>query len=62
MNLEATPLSILIYGRLGIQFPEEFLLSRQGDYVFWFAGVPHSWSAESDFIILTIKWRSHFRR
>lgn len=59
MNLEATTLSILIQGRLGLQFlEEEFLLSRQGDYVLWFSGVPHCWLAESDSTILTIRWRS----
>jgi quercetin dioxygenase-like cupin family protein len=59
MNLEATTLAILIQGRFRLQFPEEeFLLSREGDYVFWFPGVPHCWSAESDSTILTIRWPS----
>ena len=59
MNLEATTIAILIQGRFRLQFPEEeFLLSREGDYVFWFAGVPHCWSAESDSTILTIRWPS----
>lgn len=59
INLEATTLSILIRGQFRLQFPEEdFLLSSQGDYVFWFAGVPHCWSAESDSTILTIRWPS----
>ena len=59
MNLEATTLAILIQGRFRLQFPEEeFLLSSEGDYVFWFPGVPHCWSAESDSTILTIRWPS----
>lgn len=58
-NLEATTLSILIKGQFRFQFPEkEFLLSREGDYVLWFPGVPHCWSAESDSTILTIRWPS----
>lgn len=58
-NLEATTLSILIRGQFCLQFPEEeFLLSREGDYVFWLPGVPHCWSAKSDCTILTIRWPS----
>ncbi|HEY9297853.1 MAG TPA: signal peptidase I [Phormidium sp.] len=59
MNEEATTLSILIKGRFHVKFPEqEVLLSREGDYVLWSPGVPHSWSAESDCTILTVRWPS----
>ena len=59
MNVEATTLSILIKGRFRFQFPEqEFLLSREGDYVLWSPGVPHCWSAEFDSTVLTIRWPS----
>ncbi len=58
-NLEATTLSILIKGRFRIQFPEQdVLLSREGDYVLWCPGMPHSWSAEEDSTILTVRWPS----
>lgn len=58
-NMEATTLSILINGRFRLQFPEqEFVLSREGDYVLWFPGVPHSWSAEADSTIVTVRWPS----
>ena len=59
MNEEATTLSILIKGRFHVKFPEqEVLLSREGDYVLWSPGVPHSWSAELDCTILTVRWPS----
>lgn len=59
MNIEATTLSILIRGRFCLQFPEqEFLLSREGDYVLWSPGVSHCWSAEFDSTVLTIRWPS----
>lgn len=59
MNVEATTLSILIRGRFRLQFPDqEFLLSREGDYVLWSPGVPHCWSAESDSTVLTVRWPS----
>lgn len=58
-NAEATTLSILINGRFSIQFPDqEFMLSREGDYVLWCPGVPHTWLAEETSTILTIRWPS----
>ncbi len=59
VNEEATTLSILIHGRFLLQFPEqEFLLSREGDYVIWIPGVSHSWSAEADSTVVTVRWPS----
>lgn len=59
MNTQATTLSILISGQFRLQFPEqEILLSRQGDYALWGAGVPHYWVAEEDSTILTVRWPS----
>ena len=58
-NAQATTLSILISGRFRIQFPEqEVVLSRQGDYALWCPGVPHTWVAEEDSTILTVRWPS----
>lgn len=58
-NVEATTLSILINGRFRLQFPEqEFLLSREGDYVLWLPGVPHYWSAVADSTVVTVRWPS----
>lgn len=58
-NVEATTLSILIKGRFRLQFPEqEILLSHEGDYALWCPGVPHSWCAEDDSTILTVRWPS----
>jgi hypothetical protein len=55
----ATTLSILIKGRFRLQFPEqEILLSHEGDYALWMAGVPHYWSAEDDSTIVTVRWPS----
>jgi hypothetical protein len=59
MNVEATTLSILIKGRFCLQFPEqEVILCHEGDYVLWLPGVPHTWSAEEDSTILTVRWPS----
>ena len=59
LNNEATTVSILIHGRFRLEFEErEIVLSREGDYVLWCASVPHSWFAESDCTILTLRWPS----
>ena len=58
-NIEATTLSILIKGRFRLQFPEqEVVLCHEGDYVLWLPKVPHTWSAEEDSTIVTIRWPS----
>ncbi|KAF3886847.1 MULTISPECIES: cupin domain-containing protein [Nostocales] len=59
VNNQAATISILIHGEFRLKFEDrEILLSREGDYVLWRAGVPHSWVAESDCTILTIRWPS----
>lgn len=54
---DTTTLSILISGRFWVQFPdEEVVLATQGDYVLWLPGVAHTWWAEEDSVILTVRW------
>jgi hypothetical protein len=53
-----TALILLVSGRFRIQLPErDVLLSRQGDYVV-FHGLSHSWYAEEESVILTVRWPS----
>ena len=33
-------------------------LKRQGDYVAWGPGIDHSWQAEEDSVVITIRWPS----
>jgi len=33
-------------------------LKRQGDYVVWGPGIDHSWHAEQDSTVITIRWPS----
>ncbi len=33
-------------------------LSRPGDYVTWGPGIDHSWQAEEDAIVVTVRWPS----
>lgn len=59
INNQAATISILINGQFRLYFEDrEILLCREGDYVLWCAGVSHSWVAESDCTILTVRWPS----
>jgi hypothetical protein len=59
VNNQAATLSILIHGEFRLQFEDrEIILSREGDYVLWCAGVPHTWVAKTDCTILTVRYPS----
>lgn len=47
----------LISGKFTIIFPdEERTLEAQGDYLMWGPGVDHTWHAEEDSVMLTVRW------
>jgi hypothetical protein len=52
-------LALLVSGRFTLTFPDvrdDVVLSRQGDYVVYGPGVPHTWHAVEDSTIITIRW------
>lgn len=54
-----TALLVLISGRFRVELPgRSVLLTRQGDYVVWGPGVDHSWYAEEESVVLTVRWPS----
>ncbi|MBW8794243.1 MAG: signal peptidase I [Streptomyces sp.] len=54
-----TALLVLVTGRFRMEFPgRSVLLEEQGDYVVWGRGVDHSWVAEDDSVVLTVRWPS----
>jgi hypothetical protein len=54
-----TALLILISGRFRLEFPTRSpVLSEPGDYVVWGPGVDHSWYAEQESTVLTVRWPS----
>jgi hypothetical protein len=56
---ERTALLVLISGRFRMEFPgHDVVLDRQGDYVVWGPGVDHSWTAEDDSVVMTVRWPS----
>ncbi|MUN41115.1 MULTISPECIES: signal peptidase I [Actinomadura] len=54
-----TALLVLISGRFRMRFPgRDVVLSEQGDYVVWGRGVDHSWHAEEESVVMTVRWPS----
>lgn len=54
-----TALLVLISGRFRMEFPgRDVVLATQGDYVLWGPGVDHSWYAEEESIVMTVRWPS----
>ena len=54
-----TALLVLVTGRFRMEFPgRSVLLEQQGDYVVWGQGVDHSWFAEDDSVVMTLRWPS----
>jgi hypothetical protein len=54
-----TTVLILVEGRFRLNLPDEsIVLGTQGDYVMWGAGLDHSWRAEADSIVITMRWPS----
>lgn len=56
---EERTLLVLIRGRFRVELPgRSVLLEHQGDYVVWGRGVDHSWLAEEESMVLTVRWPS----
>lgn len=54
-----TTVSILIGGRFRIELSAAVvLLEHPGDYVVWGPGVGHTWRAETDSTVVTVRWPS----
>ncbi|WP_219516150.1 signal peptidase I [Nonomuraea ceibae] len=56
---QRTALLILISGRFRMEFRDrDVVLDEQGDYVVWGRGTDHSWTAEEDSVVMTVRWPS----
>jgi hypothetical protein len=54
-----TALLVLISGRFRVELPgRSVLLAERGDYVVWGEGVDHSWRAEQESVVMTVRWPS----
>ncbi|MEK7606433.1 MAG: signal peptidase I [Patescibacteria group bacterium] len=58
---KAQSLTILIRGEFKISFPEqskEFILKKEGDFIFWNPGIGHDWEVREDSLLITVRWPS----
>ncbi|WP_435107008.1 signal peptidase I [Nocardiopsis synnemataformans] len=56
---QRTALLVLISGRFRVELPDrDIVLEHQGDYVVWGHGTDHSWTAEEESVVLTVRWPS----
>jgi quercetin dioxygenase-like cupin family protein len=56
---QRTTMLILVEGRFRLDLTVgSTTLARQGDYVVWGSGIDHSWQAEADSVVITIRWPS----
>ncbi|MCW3818060.1 signal peptidase I [Micromonospora sp. DR5-3] len=54
-----TALLVLISGAFRIELRDRTVVLREpGDYVVWGQGVDHSWYAERESVVLTVRWPS----
>ncbi|MGD0705125.1 MAG: signal peptidase I [Trebonia sp.] len=51
-------LSVLVSGRFRIDLPDRsVVLAKQGDYIV-FHGASHTWQAEEEWVVLSVRWPS----
>ncbi|MGW5052134.1 signal peptidase I [Actinokineospora sp. NPDC004072] len=56
---QRTTLVVLVSGEFRVDLTEGGkVLSRQGDYIMWGAGIDHSWEALADSVVVTVRWPS----
>jgi quercetin dioxygenase-like cupin family protein len=56
---QRTTVLLLVKGRFRLDLSVgSFVLQNEGDYAVWGPGIDHSWQAEEDTVIITIRWPS----
>mgnify|MGYP001953992361 CR=1 FL=1 len=54
-----TTLVLLVSGKFTVRFRDgDALLVTQGDYLVWGPGTDHSWRADTDAVVITVRWPS----
>jgi quercetin dioxygenase-like cupin family protein len=57
---QRTTLVLLVSGRFRLDLTTgSTTLQKQGDYVVWGPGIDHSWQAEDDSVVITVRWPSN---
>ena len=54
-----TTVLLLVKGGFRVDLSvDSFVLEREGDYATWGPGIGHSWRAEEDSVVVTVRWPS----
>jgi hypothetical protein len=60
---QRTTVLLLVSGRFRLDLTVgSTTLERKGDYVLWGPGIDHSWHAEEDSVVVTVRWPSRTDR
>lgn len=57
----AKTIGILVYGKFEFSFPDKnkkITIDKEGDFVFYDAGITHSWRVIEDTLLISIRWPS----
>jgi quercetin dioxygenase-like cupin family protein len=56
---QRTTAVLLVRGRFRVELSTgPALLEKVGDYVLWGPGIDHTWAAQEDSIVITVRWPS----
>jgi quercetin dioxygenase-like cupin family protein len=56
---QRTTVIFLVKGRFRLDLSAgTFVLEHEGDYAVWGPGIDHSWHAEQDSVVITVRWPS----
>jgi hypothetical protein len=56
---QRSTLVLLVSGKFRVDLPTgSVTLADQGDYLAWGPGIEHSWLAEDDSVVITVRWPS----
>ncbi|MFF4275888.1 signal peptidase I [Streptomyces sp. NPDC001536] len=56
---QRTAMLLLVSGKFRLDLSVgSVTLEKQGDYVVWGPGIDHSWQAEEDSVVVTVRWPS----
>jgi quercetin dioxygenase-like cupin family protein len=54
-----TTVLLLVKGRFRVNLSvDRLVLEQEGDYAMWGPGIGHSWRAEEDSVVITVRWPS----
>lgn len=56
---QRTTLVLLVQGNFRVDLTEgSSTMTRQGDYIMWSPGIDHTWEANEDSVVITVRWPS----